>query len=1098
MLSRRTLPIRNLGTHWRSNLPVLAGVAIGTAVLLGALLVGDSLRGSLATKASRQLNGIQSAWIGTRFVRQQLAGDSTPAILLRGTVEAGDRRATNVTVVGLPRKRTLFPGVAPTDGATLSDRLAVKLSAKVGDPIRLTFEKPSKIPRSSFVGNRSTDDITLSLRSVVSATLPSHDPANDFSLRPAAGAPLVIYVPLDLLASRLNQSDKANAIFSEQVPRRSLRDVSLADRGLTVRTEHVQPQGRKVKDRDLPYLSLESDRFVIDRETAEAVERFVKSRPGWRIEPTVSYLAISLTANGKEIPYSIITGVNPSAESPLGPFLPPGVAELKDDEIALLDWPASPLRNLKPGDLVELTFFQPEIEADYVEMRKSLRFAGYVPFTGPTIDPSLTPQFPGITDKLTVRDWKPPFKYDSTRIKPNDVHELFWQDYRTTPKAYLNLATAEKLFASRYGTATGLRLAPPPGTSMDIAAEEFSQGLLRELDSAAAYSFEPLAERFREASKGGQDFGGLFLGFSLFLIVAALLLIGLLVRLATERRGKEIGLLLAVGFQPGQVRSMLLMEGLLISIVGSVIGAVIAVPYARLLLRALVRLWPDDSISTFLSLHVSPMTIVIGVVAGIATAMLAIVLAVRKLVTVSPPQLLRGSIQTPESSLATPRITLPIVSAMMAIALIIAGFFLKHPDAKAGCFFGSGALLLIAGLSRVRNWLRGIDHRPSRTRNAFAIRNARANPGRSLMTVSLVALATFLVIAVESFRRPTPPATWLGATHLVECDVPLFQPFDSGPGLEDLLTNLEKRYVESPREQSTAVRLSDARARLNGMTIIPLRFHEGDDASCLNLYQAGQPSVIGFPSELFDRIKPGVSAEPKEGPGALVEQNSLQWMLKKSVGDTITLPNGRGQDRAFKIVGSLTDSPFQSELIIAERSFKGLYPTDEGFRRFLLTMPQGDVSDLLEAGFAANGLTVTSIRERITGYQAVIGAYLTLFQLLGAFGLLLGVAGLVVVIIRGVWERSAELALLRAIGFNSSVVKRIVLIENASLLAIGVGVGFLAALGAVAPHAVAGGSIPILRVATMTFGFLAIGLIASWIATSVALRRPLIAGLRSE
>jgi putative ABC transport system permease protein len=1098
MLSRRTLPIRNLRTHWRSNLPVLAGVAIGTAVLLGALLVGDSLRGSLATKAARQLNGIRSAWIGTRFVRQELAGDSTPAILLRGTVEAGDRRATNVTVVGLPRTRTLFPGVAPADGATLSHRLAHKLSAKVGDPIRVTFEKPSKIPRSSFVGNRSTDDITLSLRSVVSATLPSLDPANEFSLRPAAGAPLVIYLPLDLLASRLNQSGKANAILSEQSQSRPLGDVGLGDRGLTVRTEHVQPQGRKVKDRELPYLSLESDRFVIDRETMEAAERFVKGRPGWRIEPTVSYLAIALTANGKEIPYSIISGVNPSAESPLGPFLPAGVSELRDDEIALVDWPASPLRNLKPGDPVELAYFQPEIEADYVEIRKSFRLAGYIPFAGPTVDPSLTPQFPGITDKLTVRDWKPPFKYDSTKIKPNDVHELFWQDYRTTPKAYVNRATAEKLFASRYGTATSLRLAPPPGISMDIAAEELSRGLLRELDSAAGFSFEQLAERFQAASKGGQDFGGLFLGFSVFLIVAALLLIGLLVRLATERRGREIGLLLAVGYQPGQVRSMLLAEGLLISIVGSVIGGLIAVPYARLLLRALIGLWPDDSISTFLSLHVSPTTIAIGVAAGIATAMVAIALAVRKLVTVSPPQLLRGTTQTPESSQASPRITLPIVSALMAVALISAGFVLKHPDAQAGCFFGSGALLLIAGLSLLRNWLRGIDHRPTRTRNAFAIRNARANPGRSLMTVSLVALATFLVIAVESFRRPVPPPTWLGATHLVECDVPLFQPFDRGPGLDDLLTNLEKRYVESPTERSTAERLSDARQRLIGMTAVPLRSHEGDDASCLNLYKAGQPGVIGFPSDLFDRIRPGVPAETNEGPGALVEQNSLQWMLKKSVGDTIVLPNGRGQDTAFKIVGSLTDSPFQSELIIAERSFKKLYPTDEGFRRFLLTMPRGDVSDLLEAGFSANGLTVTSIRERITGYQAVIGAYLTLFQLLGAFGLLLGVAGLVVVIIRGVWERSAELALLRAIGFNSSVVKSIVLAENAALLTIGVGVGLLAALGSVAPHAVAGGSIPVLRVATMTFGFLAVGLVASWIATSLALRRPLIAGLRSE
>ena len=42
-----SLLLRNLRFHWRGNLAVFLGVAVGTAVLTGALLVGDSLRGSL-------------------------------------------------------------------------------------------------------------------------------------------------------------------------------------------------------------------------------------------------------------------------------------------------------------------------------------------------------------------------------------------------------------------------------------------------------------------------------------------------------------------------------------------------------------------------------------------------------------------------------------------------------------------------------------------------------------------------------------------------------------------------------------------------------------------------------------------------------------------------------------------------------------------------------------------------------------------------------------------------------------------------------------------------------------------------------------------
>ena len=95
MTSVRLL-LRNLLYHWRGNLAVLLGVALGTAVLTGALLVGDSLRGSLRDRADRQLFGTEHALVGGRFFREQLAaelpGGVRPVILLRGTVTAGDRR----------------------------------------------------------------------------------------------------------------------------------------------------------------------------------------------------------------------------------------------------------------------------------------------------------------------------------------------------------------------------------------------------------------------------------------------------------------------------------------------------------------------------------------------------------------------------------------------------------------------------------------------------------------------------------------------------------------------------------------------------------------------------------------------------------------------------------------------------------------------------------------------------------------------------------------------------------------------------------------------------------------------------------------------
>src|SRR5438067_2225948 len=61
MLTPSRLVVRNLAYHWRGNLAVLLGVAVGSAVLTGALLVGDSLRGSLRARAERQLAGVDAA-----------------------------------------------------------------------------------------------------------------------------------------------------------------------------------------------------------------------------------------------------------------------------------------------------------------------------------------------------------------------------------------------------------------------------------------------------------------------------------------------------------------------------------------------------------------------------------------------------------------------------------------------------------------------------------------------------------------------------------------------------------------------------------------------------------------------------------------------------------------------------------------------------------------------------------------------------------------------------------------------------------------------------------------------------------------------------
>src|SRR3989442_1758028 len=111
-----SLARRSLVFHWRAHLGVLLGATVGTAILVGALAVGDSVRYSLREMALARLGRTDLALVGgSRFFRAELADrlaadlktPVAPIILLNGTAtgrkQSGgeDVRAGRVQVVGV-------------------------------------------------------------------------------------------------------------------------------------------------------------------------------------------------------------------------------------------------------------------------------------------------------------------------------------------------------------------------------------------------------------------------------------------------------------------------------------------------------------------------------------------------------------------------------------------------------------------------------------------------------------------------------------------------------------------------------------------------------------------------------------------------------------------------------------------------------------------------------------------------------------------------------------------------------------------------------------------------------------------------------------
>jgi len=337
----------------------------------------------------------------------------------------------------------------------------------------------------------------------------------------------------------------------------------------------------------------------------------------------------------------------------------------------------------------------------------------------------------------------------------------------------------------------------------------------------------------------------------------------------------------------------------------------------------------------------------------------------------------------------------------------------------------------------------------------------------------------------------------------------------------EVVGGLQQYYQSHPVEGSTTQqRLDRANETLKQTKVYSFRKSSGDDASCLNLYQAGRPQVLGVPANLIERggfriiDSEAKTSEEKANPWLLLkqaredgaipiagEQNTITWMLKKGLGDELTIPDETGQPVRLRVVVILKDSVFQSEILMASVNFGRVFPHTEGFTYHLVeTSPQSvdSVTELLRPGLARYEPEFTHSADRVAAYMAVENTYLTTFQLLGGLGLLLGALGLAVVMLRGIWERRSELALLRALGYRHQSLGVMVLAENALLLLLGLASGVGTAVLSVLPHLALGASIPWARLALLLGVVAAAGLLAGAFAVRSTLRAPLLPALRKE
>ncbi len=1047
---------------------VLLGCAVATATLTGALAVGDSVRFTLASQAEGRIGRVDRALIaGDRFFREELvtalddrAGTQGAPVISLPAIAAtpdGAQRVRDVSLLGVDERFFALapdgagPAPPPKGGALLSERLARALDVEPGDPLVLRLEKPSSIPRDMAL---APEDVSFALRLEVTG-LVGRGAFGEFALETGAEPSANLFVALDELAAELDVEGRANlALFHVPAPATDLtgplREVwTIADAELALET---LPDGRR---------ELISDRIFFD----DPVVAALASSPaleGVGVGAVFTYFVNELRHGERATPYSMVSGLGP-LRAPLARRSEldwPELAPAQPDGIILNEWEAADL-GAAVGDDVELAFFVVDASSRLVERRRTFLVEAVVPLSGLAAERELMPAFPGLAEADNCRDWEPGTPVDLDRIR--DVDEVYWDDHGGTPKAFVSLAAARDMWASRFGSLTGVRF--------EAGDEAAVRSALREgMDPAAlGLVLRDLAAAARTAATSPTDFGGLFLGLSFFLIVAALLLLAQLFLLGIEARASEIGMLAAVGWPARRIARVFVCEGALVAFFGVLLGLPFGLLYTRLVIHGLTGVWSGAVARLELAYHATAGTVVLGLGVSWLVTTATLVVTSRRKVNEPPVRLLfsKGGVDALPARVNVRRSLFAAGLALAGAAVLGLSTDLSSGAKAAGAFFGAGALVLVAGLLLARLVLRRGSHGTDGVRSLarLGLENAKRMPGRSLATTALLAIGTFLVVAVGANRQG--PVT---NTHERASGTGGFAFFgrSSLAVVHDLNTAEGRAFYALPE------------GALMDVAVVPLRVREGDDASCLNLSAPRVPELYGVdPSALAERgafafasteteLAPGVSPwtlldQPIEDDvvPAIGDAVSLTWQLKKGVGDTLEYTDERGRVFSVRIVAALSDSVLQGSLVIANRNFEARYPSLGGYRGFLIDAPPeraDEVSATLTRALGDVGLALEASGERLDAFHSVQNTYLAIFQVLGALGLLLGSIGLGMVVLRNTLERRGELALTVALGFRPGRVRRLLFSEYGALLAGGLFIGASAAFFAILPALTSPGS----------------------------------------
>lgn len=1081
----------------KQHLALFLGMAVSAAVLTGAFVIGDSIRFSLEKIVSTRLGETRFVVMGgTRFMdaglaeklSQSLRVPVTPLLMLRGiTIAPGTGERVNKTgIIGIDStfnsiNKSPLP-IPANNEAVIGSNLAERLKLKTGEEIILRIENISHIPVNAPFAKEAAPTIALRLKI---KGIANEDQLGRLNLGNDQSEVYNIFVSRSFLARRLDMTGfsniflmggKGNPLNAAAVEDSLQAYWTLKDMGITMT---ARPQTNE--------LDLSSSRVFIDSIVPHTLVREKIAN-----EPVITYLVNNINLRDRHIPYSFASGVTATLAG----------EPLNDREIHLNRWAADDL-GATVGDSVNITYYEIGAMRELRETNRNFIVKKIIPTITPRIDSSLMPKFQGLSEAGNCRDWDAGVPVDLKQIRDKD--EKYWDDYRGTPKVLLSLNTAKTIWKNPFGTLTKIRV-----DASGVSPERLETVLRTKIKpSALGIMVIDAYQEGASAAKNAVNFTELFLGLSFFIIGAGILLTVLIYSLHFDRRSSETALLKGLGFSAGTIIRMRFMESALVILLGSAAGSLLGILYNKGIITALNSVWNEIVRTDMLHMHFSFSSLFMGAAISTIVALLPVYLVTRKKLRQPVANELKGLTPAGKSVSGNPKRTILTGLVLLGISILLIMFSVVTDATNNAVLYLSSASLVLAGsLIALKGLLRNNMGSQSAVPkiSALAYKNLKRNAGRSISVIALLAIGTFAIILTGSYRK-----TYYGEE----------MQRSSGTGgylLWAETTSPVAANLNTPEGRNKLI--VDNENDLDQVRFLQFERLEGDDASCLNLNQAQRPRILAVNPAVFDSAKAFSFGKLLEGISrehpwkdleasfndstfpAYADQNVIQYSLKKKIGDTLIYLNEAGKRIYLVLAGAMQNSVFQGNILVYNKVFRKQFPSAGGSKTILVDAPPASrqvVSQVLSQSLIDYGVEVTLTNVRLATFNSVENTYLTVFMALSGLGFIIGTVGLGIVLLRNIFERRQELAIMTSIGFSRKKIFKIVFAENMMLLVAGFGIGILSAMLGIMPSLLS----PAFQIQASYLIMLVTGMILSgvvWICLPLisALRKPLIPALRNE